>query len=153
MGELRWVGLGLIAAAGAAGVAIFGRLGLGAVDTTLATTLRSLVMTLVLLFVAVGNGSLGAFVRGESALDAHAWRFVLLAGLCGAGSWLSYFGALRLGPAGPVAALDRLSLALVFVLGVFALGERPGPLGWLGLLAVLTGTYLIVADAASGSAT
>jgi transporter family protein len=152
MGDLRWIGLGLIAALGAAGVTIFGRLGLSAVDTTLASALRSVVMTLALLVVALANGSLLRLVRGESAFDGSAWRFVLLAGLCGAGSWLAYFAALRLGPAGPVAGLDRLSLPLVFLLGVFALGEQPGRTGWLGLVLVVAGTYLIVADAVSNPA-
>lgn len=104
-------------------------------------------MTLALVAVALGNGSLAALVRGEAALDARAWRFVLLAGACGAASWLAYFAALRLAAAGPVAALDRLSLPIVFVLGFFLLGEKPGGPGWLGLLLVLAGTYLIAADA------
>ncbi|MEE9279396.1 MAG: EamA family transporter [Myxococcota bacterium] len=147
MMDVRWIGFGLIAAASAAGVTIFGRLGLTGVDTTLATTLRSIVMTLALVAVAVGNGSLGALVRGETAFDARAWRFVLLAGACGAASWLAYFAALRLAAAGPVAALDRLSLPMVFVLGVLLLGEKPGRASWLGLLLVLVGIYLIAADA------
>lgn len=147
MGEAAWISLGLAAALGAAGVTIFARLGLGGVDATLATALRSVVMTGALLAVTFGNGSLGLLLRGESGFDARAWRFVLLAGLCGAASWLAYFGALRVGPAGPVAALDRLSLPLVFALGVFALGERPGAGGWLGLGLILSGTWLVVSDA------
>ena len=76
---------------GAAGVAIFGRVGLSAVDT--------------------------------------------------------YFAALKLGPAGPVAVLDRLSLPLVFLFGVGLLGEKPGWPGWAGLLVAATGILMIAWDA------
>ncbi len=36
---------------------------------------------------------------------------------------------------------------MVFVLGFFLLGEKPAGPGWLGLLLILAGTYLIAADA------
>jgi transporter family protein len=138
---------------GAAGVAIFGRLGLQHVDTVLASALRSVVMTAAMLAVAAGTGSLGQFVSGRIQLDARAWLYVLAAGLCGAGSWIAYFAALKLGPAAPVAALDRLSLPIVFVLAVVMLGENAGWRGWSGLLLVVAGTYLIVLDQTARSAT
>lgn len=106
----------------------------------------------MLVIVSLFTGSLGALARGETSLDPRAWTFVLLAGLCGAGSWLAYFAALRIAPAAPVSALDRLSLPIVFVIAIFALGERPGALGWAGLGLVVLGTYLIVADPAVRSA-
>jgi transporter family protein len=127
----------LLAAAGAAGVAVFGRLGLQHVDTVLAVAM---------LGVAAATGGLGQFVSGRIQLGTRAWLHVLAAGLCGAGSWIAYFAALKLAPAAPVAALDRLSLPIVFVLGVAFLGEHAGWRGWSGLLLVVAGTYLIVLD-------
>ena len=47
---LGWVGLGLVAALGAAGVAIFGSIGLEKVDPTLAMTLHSIIMAAILSF-------------------------------------------------------------------------------------------------------
>lgn len=146
-----WVLLGIAAALGAAGVAVFGRIGLAGADTTLATTLRSGVMTLVLVGVAARTSGWQGFAAGAAGFDARAWLCVLLAGICGAASWLAYFAALKLGPAGPVAALDRLSLPLVFLLGVIVLGEKPGWPGWVGLALATAGIYLIASDAtASG---
>jgi len=142
---MGWIGLGLVAALGAAGVAIFARIGLGSVDTTLATTLRSAVMTAGLVGVALATGSFRSL--GGAGLEPRAWLFIVLAGASGAASWLAYFAALKVGPAGPVSALDRLSLPLVFVLGAALLGERPGWTGWLGLTLTLAGIYLIAFDA------
>lgn len=142
-----WIVLGIIAALGAAGVAVFGRLGLSGTDTTLATALRSVVMTAGLLAVVGLSGRWRALLAGEAGFDGRAWLYVLLAGVCGAASWLAYFAALKLGPAGPVAALDRLSLPLIFLLGVGFLGEKPGWTGWAGLLLTTAGIYLIASDA------
>lgn len=141
-----WVGLGLISAASAAGVAIFGSIGLNKIDTTLATTLRSLIMAGMLLAVSLGTGQLQALLRGQISLDGRAWLFIVLAGAAGAISWLAYFAALKLGLASRVAALDRLSVAFVFLLGMLLLGEQHSWRGWLGLLALLVGVYLIAFD-------
>ena len=145
-----WIVLGLLAALGSAGVTLFARLGLQSIDSTLATTLRSAVMTAGLVGVALATGSFRSLARGAEALDARAWLFIVLAGASGAGSWLAYFAALKLGPAAPVAALDRLGLPLVFVLGVLVLGEKPGWTGWLGLALAVTGISLIALDASRG---
>jgi transporter family protein len=143
--------MGLLAAIAAAGVTICGRIGLGGVDTTLATTLRSAVMTLTLVGVAGAGGRWRSVVTGGAELDGRAWSFIVLAGFCGAASWLAYFAALKLGPAGPVAALDRLSLPLVFVLGVGLLGEKPGAQGWIGVGLATLGIFLIASDAMRGA--
>jgi transporter family protein len=127
-------------------VAIFARLGLASVDTTLATALRSAVMTALLCAAALWTGSFRSLTHGDG-LDARAWGFIALAGISGAASWLAYFAALKLGPAGPVSALDRLSLPLVFMLGALLLGEKPGWPGWLGLVLTLAGIGLIALDA------
>ena len=133
MGASAWIGLGLLAALLAAGVTLFARVGLQSVDSVLATTLRSAVMTAALVLLAATRGGVGELLAGRAQLDSRAWLCILGAGLCGAGSWLAYFAALEVGRAGPVAALDRLSLPLVFVLGFALLGERVGLRGWLGL--------------------
>jgi transporter family protein len=146
MGGQAWIGLGLLAALGAAGVAILGRLGLQELDATLGTALRSLVMSAALVLLVAANGSWRVLLEEGGAIDGRAWLYLVGAGLCGAGSWLAYFGALQLAAAGPVAALDRLSLPLVFVLGALLLGETAGWRGWLGVVLAVGGAYLIVWD-------
>ena len=138
--------LGLIAALGATGVAVLGRVGLPRVDSVLATTLRAVVMAGMLIAVAGVRGDWQRLWSGSASLDARAWGFVIGAGACGAVSWLAYFAALKTGPAGTVATLDRLSLPLVFVLAALFLGEQPGWRGWGGLMLIVAGTMLILWD-------
>jgi transporter family protein len=92
------------------------------------------------------SGQLQTLWQGGSNVDGRAWLFIILAGLSGAISWLAYFAALRLGVASKISALDRLSVAFIFVLSMIFLGERHGWLGWLGLGLLVSGVYLIAAD-------
>lgn len=141
-----WVTLGLLAALGGAGVTLFGRLGLEGVPPTLATTLRALIMALVMVGVALASGQLQPLLTGREHLSGKAWLYVTLAGASGAGSWLAYFAALKVGPTAGVAALDRLSLAFIFLLSVLAFKDPHSWRGWLGLLVLLAGIYLMASD-------
>lgn len=141
-----WVVLGLLAALGGAGVTLFGRLGLEGVNATLATTLRSVIMALVMLAVALNSGQLQTLLSGKEHLSSRAWLFIFLAGASGALSWLAYFAALKLGPTAGVAALDRLSLAFIFLLGVLIFRDPHSWRGWLGLVTLLAGIYLVASD-------
>lgn len=140
--QATWISLGLIAALGGAGVAVLGKVGLVGVDPTLATTARSIVMTVVLLMASLASGSFG----GLSGLDVRAWTFVVLAGLAGAISWLAYFAALKIGAAAQVASIDRLSLAFVVLFSSAFLGERYGWRGWVGVTLVVIGILLVASD-------
>jgi bacterial/archaeal transporter family protein len=131
-----WIVYALLAALFAALVAVLGKVGIAQVDATLATAVRATVMMVVLVSVAGVMGKL----RSISEIDRRAFAFIVLSGLAGAASWLFYFVALKHGPAAGVAALDRTSVALVFVLAVLFLGD---PFTWKGL----AGSMLVVAGA------
>jgi bacterial/archaeal transporter family protein len=141
-----WIVLGLISALGAAGVAIFGSIGLTKVNSTLATTLRSIIMATMLIVLTLSTGQLQTVWRGGSNLDGRAWLYIVLAGLAGAISWLAYFAALKFGVTSKIAAIDRLSVAFVFLLSIVFLSENHSWRGWLGLCLLVGGVYLIAAD-------
>lgn len=132
--------LALLSAVFAALVAVFGKLGLAQIDSTLATTVRAIIMagSLVLLSVATGRFS------GVGAFTGRAWLLVALSGLAGAASWLAYFAALRLGPATTVAALDRLSVVFVIALSALFLGEALTWRAALGGLLMTAGALIMV---------
>lgn len=134
-----WIPLGLASAVFAALVAVLGKVGLDKTDPTLATTARAAVMFAVLLAVAAATGKLS----GLSTLQGRPLLFIFLAGLAGALSWLCYFWALRIGGAGQVAALDRLSIVFVVALAAVFLGEK---LTWttaLGALLMAAGAVFL----------
>ncbi|MDO8598712.1 MAG: EamA family transporter [bacterium] len=135
-----WLLYALIAAATAALVAIFGKIGLQGVDSTLATTVRGIVMAVVLIVAS----AIGGKFSGLSSVSGRAWLFIALSGLAGATSWLAYFLALKLGPTTHVSAIDRLSIVFVIVLAALFLGEA---FTWklaLGGLLMIAGAVLIV---------
>lgn len=131
-----WVVYALLAALFAALVGVLGKVGVRDVDTTAATAVRAVVMAVLLVGLAAALGRLG----GLRTVDGRALWFVVLSGAAGACSWLFYFLALRHGPVTGVAALDRLSVVLVFVLAVAFLGD---PFSWRGA----AGAALVVAGA------
>ncbi len=124
----------------AAGVAIFGKLGIKGVDSTLATTVRAVVMAVFLVIVSGVMGKLQLL----GTITNRVLLFIVLAGISGALSWLFYFFALRFGPATGVAALDRLSVVFVLILAALFLGEQ---LTWktgVGGLLITAGALLMV---------
>jgi transporter family protein len=134
-----WIIYALLSAVSAGAVAVFGKLGLKGVDSTLATAVRSLVMTAFLVTAAAAFGKL----KGIGSLEPRTLGWIALSGIAGAISWLFYFLALKTGPATAVAALDRLSVVFVVVFAVVILGEA---LTWktgLGAVAITVGAILM----------
>lgn len=115
-----WIPLALLSALFGALVAVFGKMGLEKVDTTLATTVRAGVMFLFLLVVILAMGKFGEIgtLTGRTAL------YIVLAGIAGALSWIFYFWALKVGKASQIAPLDRLSIVFVIALAALFLGEK-----------------------------
>ena len=125
----------------AALVAIFAKIGLGGVSATLATTIRSLIMSGILLIAGFAFGTLRHVKWGS--ITGREWAYLFLAGLAGALSWLCYFIALKTGSAVKVSAIDRTSLALVVILAALFLGES---LTWktvVGAIVMIAGAILV----------
>ena len=136
---MNWTIYALLSAIFAALVAIFGKIGLKNIDSTLATTIRSVVMALFLIITAF---SLGKF-NFLNTLDNKALIFITLSGISGAISWLFYFLAIKLGPVSAVAAIDRTSIVFVFILSVLFLSESLTVLKSIGAIAIVVGAILM----------
>lgn len=135
-----WIIYAILSALFASLVAIFGKVGIKNIDTTLATTIRAVIMAGFLVITSL-------FLKKYShwsELDGRTLWFVILSGVAGALSWLFYFWALKKGPASGVAALDRTSVVFVIIFAALFLGES---LTWktaLGGLLILGGALLFV---------
>lgn len=136
---MQWILYATISAVFAALVAIFGKIGLKEVDSTLATTVRAVVMALFLVIVAF---SLGKF----NALDSITGKpllFIILSGVAGALSWLFYFFAIKTGPVSGVVAIDRTSVVFALVLAALFLGESLTIKTAFGGVLILGGALLV----------
>jgi transporter family protein len=135
-----WIIYALLSALFASLVAIFGKVGLSGIDTTFATTIRSVIMAVFLIVVSFALGK----VNFGTSFNAKALAFIALSGIAGALSWLFYFSALKTGPASVVAALDRLSVVFVLALALIFLGEHFTWKSSLGAFLIAAGAILMV---------
>lgn len=136
-----WLLFSIMSALMASLVAIFGKLGLKNIDSTLATTIRSIVMALFLIIASFSLKKFDGFSFHSMVLKD--WILIILAGIAGAMSWLFYFMALKSGNATKVVAIDRLSLVFVAILAFVFLGET---LNWQEMIgvAMMVGGAIIV---------
>jgi transporter family protein len=134
-----WQFWALLSAVFAALTAIFAKIGIEAINSDLATFIRT-----VVILVAIGGivAVTGQF-QPASSISGRTWLFLVLSGLATGASWLCYFRALKLGQAGQVAPIDKLSVVLVAVFGVLILGERLSAANWLGVGLCTVGIILV----------
>lgn len=136
-----WLVVALLSAFFAALVAIFGKIGLKNLDSTLATTIRSVVMALFLIVTSLSLGKFNGF--SFQSLSGKDWFWIIMAGTAGALSWLFYFWALKLTTATKVVVIDRLSLVFVIILAGVFLSEAIGWKTVLGAVLMIAGAIIV----------
>jgi transporter family protein len=140
MGNNSWWIFALLSAFFAALTTIFAKVGVDAINSNLATALR----TVVILIVAWGI----VWAKGEfqplSEISQKTILFLVLSGLATGLSWLCYFRALQLGPASLVAPIDKSSLVLILLLSVLFLGEPLTLKACLGASFIVAGTLVLI---------
>ena len=138
---MSYIFYAFLSAITAAFVAILGKLGLKNVDTTLATTVRSVVMAFFLISTSVILKKFNGF--SLSSFSQRDWLLIICSGIVGALSWLFYFFALKTVVASHVSAIDRLSVVFVVILSVLFLGEVFTWKSLCGALFIVVGALLI----------
>lgn len=136
-----WLFYAFLSAIMAALVAVFAKLGLEDLDSTLATTIRAIIMAGFLVIVSFFLHKFDGF--SVTNLGSREWLLIALAGIAGALSWLFYFFALKNGSATGVVAIDRLSIVFVVLLAAVFLGETLGWKSVAGALLMVAGALLI----------
>ena len=136
-----WLFFAILSAITAALVAIFAKIGLQAIDPTLATTIRSIIMAV---FLIISSFSLKKFQNFNLfVFNSKEWLMIVLAGIAGALSWLFYFFAIKAGKVSAVAAIDRLSIVFVVILAALFLNEALKSTTIIGAILVVIGAILI----------
>lgn len=136
-----WLVFGLLSAVTAALVAVFGKIGLQAVDANTATAIRAVIMAAFLIAVVIAQGNLKEIPA--ILADKKAITYIALSGVAGALSWLFYFLALKFGNVSQVAPIDKLSVVIATVIAVTLLGEKISMLGGVGVALIALGAVLV----------
>lgn len=134
-----WWIYALLAAVFAALTTLFAKAGLKGVDSDLATALRTAFILVITWGIVLARGQ----AAGVTSLSPRAFLFLALSAVATGLSWLCYFRALQAGPAGPVSALDKSSLALTVLLAALFLGERLTLKTGLGTGFILAGILIM----------
>ena len=135
-----WLAWALASMAFAVATTLLAKVGLAAVDSSLATALRTLVVVVFAVLII--------WFRGEASSVRHITRrhlaYLVASGLATGASWLCYFGAIKLGEVSVVAPIDKLSIVFAAGLAALLLGEKVSKRDALALAAMLPGTLILL---------
>lgn len=136
---MNWLTWSLFSALFAALTTILAKVGVAGVSSNAATAVRTTVVLCLTWLIAAP----GLRESSIATWSGRTWTFLVLSGLATGASWLCYFRALQLGKASQVAPIDKLSVALVLVIGALFLGERLTPREYAGAGLIAAGALLI----------
>jgi transporter family protein len=134
-----WQLWAVLSAVFAALTAIFAKVGIENINSDLATFIRTVVILVTLALILYATGA----YRSPEPISPRTWTFLVLSGLATGASWICYFRALKIGNAGQVAPIDKLSVVLVAVFGVAFLGEKLTALNWAGVALIAVGALFV----------
>ncbi|MDY5128450.1 EamA family transporter [Actinotignum urinale] len=136
-----WIVYAVGAAFFAGITSILGKMGVKTTPSSLATTLRTVV---VLIFAGLMVAIAGSFPT-MATISAKTWVFLVLSGIATGGSWLCFFRALQIGPVSKIAVIDKSSIILTVLLAIFLLNERYHL--WIqlfGITLIAIGTFMMM---------
>jgi transporter family protein len=114
-----WLVFALGSAFFAALTALLGKLGVGEINSNLATLIRTAVILVMVGGIVAARGEGQPLTR----LSPFGVTMLVLSGIATGLSWLCYYRALQLGPASKVAPIDKLSVVIVMLGAVLFLRE------------------------------
>lgn len=135
-----WVIFALLSAVFAALTSILAKVGIGGVNSNLATAIRTMVvvaMAWIMVFVTNAQG-------GISEISRKSWLFLILSGLATGASWLCYYRAIQIGEVSKVVPIDKLSVVITLVMAAVFLHEEFTPKSIIGCILIGAGTLVMV---------
>lgn len=119
---------------------ILAKCGIRKTDSTVATSMRTMVILLFswLIVWIVGSGPQIAAISGITLL------FLVLSGAATGASWLCYFRALQTGDINKVVPIDKLSTVLTILLALLFLGEGISLRKMVAVFLIAAGIFLMI---------
>lgn len=135
-----WIFLAFLSALFAGLTSILAKCGIRRTDSTVATAIRTIVVLIMAFCMTLIVGSTGQI----TSISPKSWIFLVLSGLATGGSWLCYFKALQFGDVNKVVPIDKSSTVLTIIFAAVFLREPVSWLGWLCVVGIAVGTYLMI---------
>lgn len=124
----------------AALTAILSKIGISAVNSNLATAIRTTVVLLMAWLMVFMAGA----QTGITQISRKSLIFLILSGLATGASWLCYYKALQLGSASKVVAIDKFSVVITLVLAFIILREQINIKSVIGAVLITLGTLCMI---------
>ena len=134
-----WQIWAVLSAMFAALTAIFAKVGVENINSDLATLIRTMVVLVSLALIVYATDQF----QNPAAISGRTYLFLVLSGFGTGASWICYFRALKLGNAGQVAPVDKISVVLVAIFGALFLGEKLTLLNWAGVALIALGAAMV----------
>ncbi len=135
-----WFIFALLSAIFASLTSILAKIGIDAVNSNLATAIR----TVVVVMMAWGMVFLTHTQSGLSEISRKSWVFLILSGLATGASWLCYYRALQMGEASKIVPIDKLSVVITLALAFIFLHEKFTMKSLIGCILIGVGTLVMV---------
>ena len=135
-----WAICALLSAFFAALTSILAKIGMGTVNSNLATAIRTIVVLLMAWGIVFATGR-----QHEIAdIGRRGFVFLILSGVATGLSWLFYFRALQIGEASKVIPIDKFSVVIGMVMAFAILGEAVSAKALLGGALIAIGTFVLI---------
>lgn len=130
----------IISAIFAALTSILAKVGIGDINSNLATAIRTcvvLVFSWIMVFVVGGQHDL-------TQISKKSLIFLILSGLATGISWLAFYKAIQLGDVSKVVPIDKLSVVFTIIFAFLFLGEVASKKAIIGTIFITIGTLVMV---------
>ncbi len=135
-----WFVFALLSAIFAALTAILAKIGIEGVNSNVATAIRTVVVVLLawaMVFITQSQHNI-------AQISQRSWLFLILSGIATGASWLCYYKALQMGETTKVVSVDKLSIAITFVLAIIFLHEDFTFKSVVGVSLITIGTLVMI---------
>ena len=137
---MMWFVFALLSAIFAALTAILAKIGIEGVNSNVATAIRTVVVVLLawaMVFITQSQ-------HNSAQISQRSWVFLILSGIATGASWLCYYKALQMGETTKVVSVDKLSIAITFVLAIIFLHEDFTLKSVIGVSLITIGTLVMI---------
>lgn len=135
-----WLIYALLAALTASFSTIFTKLGVQNLSSSLAGTIKAIIMAVFFIVISLGKGDFTGVNIFNYKKDLV---FLVLTGVCGALSWLFMNIALKYGKVTQVAPIDKLSIVLTVILSALIFKETLSIKAFIGVIFIGVGVILV----------